>query len=168
MFTCAGQATIPRMWKGERLLRKHWIQRQCLWSEKNPIAPFFTVGFQKPWICADSWFLESNGKKGAMGFFSDHRHFMFVCKGLHGSSAAISIVPSTYPVVTSNSSCVDLTGWLEGHRAVQRLHQFSSRSNTVHLVRAKSRANAVVWNNCWSDFIMLSSQFVCVCVNKSK
>jgi hypothetical protein len=28
-----------------------------LWLEKNPIAPFFTIGFQKPGICSDSWYV---------------------------------------------------------------------------------------------------------------
>jgi hypothetical protein len=28
----------------------------------------FTIGFQKPGICADSWFLESNGKMVQLGF----------------------------------------------------------------------------------------------------
>jgi hypothetical protein len=28
----------------------------------------FTIGFQKPGICTDSWFLESNGKMVQLGF----------------------------------------------------------------------------------------------------
>ncbi len=28
----------------------------------------FTIGFQKPGICADAWFLESNGKMVQLGF----------------------------------------------------------------------------------------------------
>jgi hypothetical protein len=28
-----------------------------------------TIGFQKPGICVDSWFLESNGKKWYNGIF---------------------------------------------------------------------------------------------------
>ncbi len=61
-------------------IKKYPVMR---WSEKIPVAPFyhwipetrnlrqlhhFTIGFQKPGICADSWFLESNGKMVQLGF----------------------------------------------------------------------------------------------------
>jgi hypothetical protein len=42
-------------------------------DQKKSHCTFYTIGFQKPAICADSWFLESNGQKGAVGFFSDHK-----------------------------------------------------------------------------------------------
>ncbi len=47
----------------------------------------FTIGFQKPGICADSWFLESNGKMVQLGF------------SLIKNRAPRSIYPSIYMCV---------------------------------------------------------------------
>jgi hypothetical protein len=39
------------------------------WSDQRKSQlHHFTIGFQKPGICADSWFLESNGKMVQLGF----------------------------------------------------------------------------------------------------
>jgi hypothetical protein len=37
-------------------------------DQRNSQLHHFTIGFQKPGICADSWFLESNGKMVQSGF----------------------------------------------------------------------------------------------------
>ncbi len=58
------------------------IQRKHCHPDHPPVLDFFftlldqrksqlhhfTIGFQKPGICADSWFLESNGKVVQLGF----------------------------------------------------------------------------------------------------
>ncbi len=58
----------------------HWIPETRNLLAKNPIAPFFTIGFQKPGICADSWFLESNGKKWCNGIRADSWFLESNCK----------------------------------------------------------------------------------------
>jgi hypothetical protein len=55
----------------------------------------FTIGFQKPGICADSWFLESNGKK--VQFFSDH-------KSSSAGSIPVSPNPIPNPIPEENKS----------------------------------------------------------------
>ena len=37
--------------------------RRSIYDQRKIPLHLFTIGFQKPGICADSWLLESNGKK---------------------------------------------------------------------------------------------------------
>jgi hypothetical protein len=72
---------------------------------KNPITPIFTIGFQKPGISEDFWFLETQipgfwnpmVKKSVIGFFSDHKSrsvgSILVSPNRHGSSRE-QIIPS--------------------------------------------------------------------------
>jgi hypothetical protein len=39
-----------------------------IFDQRKSQLHHFTVGFQKPEICADSWFLESNSKMVQLGF----------------------------------------------------------------------------------------------------
>jgi hypothetical protein len=39
-----------------------------IFDQRKSQLHHFTIGFQKPGICADSWFLESNGKMVQLGF----------------------------------------------------------------------------------------------------
>jgi hypothetical protein len=39
-----------------------------IFDQRKSILHHFTIGFQKPGICADFWFLESNGKMVQLGF----------------------------------------------------------------------------------------------------
>ena len=49
-------------WYGSLTTKGHPRVGLDLWSEKNPITPFYHW-IPEPGICADFWFLESNGKK---------------------------------------------------------------------------------------------------------
>jgi hypothetical protein len=43
-----------------------------IYDQRKIPLHLFTIGFHKPEICSDSWFLESNGKKVQWDFSPDH------------------------------------------------------------------------------------------------
>jgi hypothetical protein len=51
---------------GSKKYRPVGTKAQPVWGsifdQRKSQLHHFTIGFQKPGICADSWFLESNGK----------------------------------------------------------------------------------------------------------
>jgi hypothetical protein len=42
--------------------------RSSIFDQRKSQLHHFTIGFQKPGICADSWFLESNGEMVQLEF----------------------------------------------------------------------------------------------------
>jgi hypothetical protein len=67
-----GSGGMIVLWLCDRLNRVYLETRELnprssIFDQRKQLH-HFTIGFQKPGICADSWFLESNGKMVYLGF----------------------------------------------------------------------------------------------------
>ncbi len=97
----------------------------------------FTIGFQKPGICADSWFLESNGKKVQWDFS------LIINRAPHGNTFLATGLYILLPVIRINlqvltgrwddlfSSGIGFWNWIWRHRNGTRGARF--------MIREKSR-----------------------------
>jgi hypothetical protein len=65
----AGSGGMIVLWLNRVYLETRELNpRNSIFDQRKSQLHHFTIGFQKPGICADSWFLESNGKMVQLGF----------------------------------------------------------------------------------------------------